>query len=85
MKTPLGPLTLADIEDSIYAIKAYQHDNTRHPGLSVRQRWHRLSNTLAKLAWARDELLAEPRGRYVARALSGNRPTTYGVKKETRP
>jgi hypothetical protein len=61
MKTPLVPLTLADIEDSIYAIKAYQRDNVRHPGLSARQRWHRLSNTLAKLEQARDTILAEPR------------------------
>ena len=49
MKTHNTPLTLADIEDSIYAIKAYQHNNTRHPGLSARQRWHRLSKDIARI------------------------------------
>lgn len=54
-------LTISDIEDAIYALKAYRNDNVRHPGLSARQRWHRLSNTLAKLELARDIALAEPR------------------------
>ena len=51
-------MTLSDVEDLIYAAKEYCRDNVRHPGLSARQRWHRLSNTLAKLELARDEILA---------------------------
>ena len=59
MKTHHAPLTLADLEDLIYAVDAYQRDNVRHPSRTVSQRWHRLTMTMAKLGWARDTMLAE--------------------------
>jgi hypothetical protein len=73
MKLHIVSLTISDIEDAIYAVKAYCNENRYHPGLSARQRWHRLSNTLAKLELARDIALSEPR-----ESLDPRPPTVEG-------